>query len=69
MKVEGKRVMGVVVDGKFIIGDVVVLVMGLWLSCNLLIFFFIIVSGLKVYSIVFLLKDFNVILFYILFFK
>lgn len=69
VKVEGKRVTGVVVDGKLITGDAVVLAMGPWSSRNPLISSLTTVSGLKAHSIVLLPKDPNAISPHTLFLK
>lgn len=57
VKVENKKAVGVVVDGKLIAGDAVVLAMGPWSSRNPLISSFTTISALKSQSIVLLPKN------------
>lgn len=52
VKLKEKQVVGVVVDGKLVEGDVVVLAMGPWSNRNPLISSLTTISGLKAHSIV-----------------
>jgi glycine/D-amino acid oxidase-like deaminating enzyme len=52
VKLKEKQVVGVVVDGKLVEGDVVVLAMGPWSNRNPLISSLTKISGLKAHSIV-----------------
>ena len=66
---EGKNVTGVVVDGKLVTGDAVVLAMGPWSSRNPLISPLTTISGLKAHSIVLRPKDVDAISAHTLFLK
>lgn len=69
VKVEGQKVTGVVVDGKLLTGDAVVLAMGPWSNRNPLISSLTNISGLKAHSIVLLPKDIDAISAHTLFLK